>query len=74
MENKKIVMSLGGSLIIPNGVDVDFVKGFVSLIKEYNGKDGNLVFAKRCWGYGRTFYEWRLRKARHLKLKYGKCK
>lgn len=38
MENKKIVMSLGGSLIIPNGVDVDFVKGFVSLIKEYTEK------------------------------------
>jgi len=38
MENKKIVMSLGGSLIIPNGVDVDFVKNFVSLIKEYVSK------------------------------------
>lgn len=38
MENKKIVMSLGGSLIIPNGVDVDFVKNFVTLIKEYVAK------------------------------------
>lgn len=28
-------MSLGGSLIVPNGVDVDFVKPFVELIKEY---------------------------------------
>jgi uridylate kinase len=37
MENKnnKIVISLGGSLIIPNEIDVDFLKLFVSAIKEY---------------------------------------
>lgn len=34
-KNNKIVISLGGSLIVPNGVDVDFVKSFVSLIKDY---------------------------------------
>lgn len=43
MENKKIVMSLGGSLIVPNGVDTDFIKGFVSLIKEYTQKGYRFV-------------------------------
>lgn len=35
MDNKKIVMSLGGSLIVPEGIDTKFVKSFVSFIKEY---------------------------------------
>lgn len=35
MENKKIVMSLGGSLIVPDSIDTNFVKTFVSFIKEY---------------------------------------
>ena len=35
MDNKKIVMSLGGSLIVPEGIDTKFVKAFVSFIKEY---------------------------------------
>jgi uridylate kinase len=34
-KNKKIVMSLGGSLIIPDEVDVEFLKSFVITIKEY---------------------------------------
>lgn len=35
MDNKKIVMSLGGSLIVPEGIDTKFIKSFVSFIKEY---------------------------------------
>ena len=37
-KNNKIVMSLGGSLIIPNGIDADFLKLFISTIKEYVSK------------------------------------
>ncbi len=33
-----IVVSLGGSLIIPDEIDVVFLKSFVSLIKDYVGK------------------------------------
>ncbi len=36
MKNKKyIVISLGGSLIVPNDIDTDFLKTFISMIKEY---------------------------------------
>lgn len=36
MENKKtIVISLGGSLIVPDDVDVDFLKSFKAMIEEY---------------------------------------
>lgn len=37
-KNNKIVMSLGGSLIIPNEIDADFLKLFISTIKEYVSK------------------------------------
>jgi len=33
--NRPIVISLGGSLIIPDDIDVDFIKLFVETIKEY---------------------------------------
>lgn len=33
--NRQIVMSLGGSLIIPDEADIDFLKLFISTIKEY---------------------------------------
>lgn len=42
-EEKKIVISLGGSLIVPNGVDVEFVNSFVSLIKEYVDRGYNFL-------------------------------
>lgn len=37
-QNNKIIISLGGSLIIPEKVDTAFIKSFVSLIKEYVAK------------------------------------
>src|SRR5574344_2121202 len=43
MENKKIVMSLGGSLIVPSEIDSPFVKSFVSFIKEYVDKGYEFV-------------------------------
>lgn len=33
--NRQIVISLGGSLIIPDDIDVDFIKLFVETVKEY---------------------------------------
>ncbi len=32
---KTIVMSLGGSLLVPDEIDVDFIKSFTSFIREY---------------------------------------
>lgn len=45
MENDKktIVMSLGGSLIVPDEIDVDFVKNFTSFIREYTEKGFKFV-------------------------------
>jgi uridylate kinase len=34
-KNKKIVISLGGSLIVPDEIDVLFLNSFISTIKEY---------------------------------------
>jgi uridylate kinase len=38
MNNNQIVMSLGGSLIIPDDADIDFIKSFISFTKEYISK------------------------------------
>lgn len=38
IEKETIIMSLGGSLIIPDEVDTDFLKSFISIIKEYVSK------------------------------------
>ncbi len=32
-EHKNIIISLGGSLVVPDGIDTNFVKGFVDFIK-----------------------------------------
>jgi uridylate kinase len=45
---KKIVISLGGSLIYPDGVDVGFVKDFKKIIEEYIRKD--YIFVVFCGG------------------------
>ncbi len=37
-EKQTIVISLGGSLIVPNEVDIDFLKSFTSTIKDYVAK------------------------------------
>jgi uridylate kinase len=34
-KNKKIVISLGGSLIVPDEIDVPFLNSFIATIKEY---------------------------------------
>ncbi|MCL2758947.1 MAG: UMP kinase [Treponema sp.] len=38
------VISLGGSIVAPTNVDVDFVKNFVSLIRSFIEKDSNRRF------------------------------
>lgn len=44
MSNKKsVVISLGGSLIVPDEINVDFLKDFVSLIIEYTEKGYNFL-------------------------------
>ena len=35
---QKIIISLGGSLITPEEIDVDFLKGFITIIKKYTDK------------------------------------
>ena len=35
LEKKSIVISLGGSLVVPEDINIDFLKPFVSLVKEY---------------------------------------
>jgi len=53
--NNKIVMSLGGSIIIPDEADVNFLKLFVSTIKEYVSKGFNFLIitggGKTCRKY-----------------------
>jgi uridylate kinase len=34
MNSNRIVISLGGSLVVPNGIDADFIRSFVALIKK----------------------------------------
>ncbi len=36
--HKRIVISLGGSIIVPNGIDSDYLRDFVAVIKEYVDK------------------------------------
>lgn len=44
MDNREtVVLSLGGSLIIPDGVDVDFLRNFISFVKDYIKKDFHFV-------------------------------
>jgi len=38
------VISLGGSIVAPNGVDTDFLKGFTDLIKSFIENDSNRRF------------------------------
>ena len=42
-KNKQIIISLGGSLIIPDEIDVEFLKSFVKTITEYVAKDFSFI-------------------------------
>lgn len=54
-KNKKIIISLGGSIVVPDLPDVEYVKSFVSLIKEYVAKDFKFIIivggGKTCRNY-----------------------
>jgi uridylate kinase len=41
--NKHIIISLGGSLIVPNAIDAAFIKSFTELIKEFIAKGFKFV-------------------------------
>ena len=41
--NKTLVMSLGGSLIAPVGIDVDFLKNFKKIIINYTNKGNRVI-------------------------------
>jgi uridylate kinase len=53
--NKHIVISLGGSLIVPHDIDVNFVSNFVNLIKEYAGKGYKFVIITGGGATARTY-------------------
>jgi uridylate kinase len=62
MQNKElIVMSLGGSLIIPDEIDVDFLKIFVETIKSYVSKGFSFLIitggGKICRKYNASLKE-----------------
>lgn len=49
MDRKVTVISLGGSIIAPHGLDVQFLKSFITEIKTYlDGCDSSLIFV--CGG------------------------
>lgn len=53
---KQFVISLGGSLIVPDGIDVPFISAFISLIKEYAAKGYTFIIitggGSVCRNYG----------------------
>lgn len=62
MQNKEqIVMSLGGSLIVPDEIDVEFLKLFVETIKDYIPKGINFLIitggGKICRKYNTSLKE-----------------
>lgn len=62
MSNEKsLVISLGGSLIVPDEVNVDFLKAFVFIINDYVGKGYNFLIitggGKVCRKYNSSLKE-----------------
>ncbi len=61
MEERKIILSLGGSLIVPEEIDTDFIKSFISLIKELIEDGYEFVIitggGKICRNYGNKLKE-----------------
>jgi uridylate kinase len=59
--NRQIVISLGGSLIIPDDIDVDFIKLFVETVKEYVSHGFNFLIitggGKICRKYNNSLKE-----------------
>lgn len=60
-KNNKIVISLGGSLVVPNGVDVNFINSFISLIKDYVSRGFSFLIitggGKVCRDYNNSLRE-----------------
>lgn len=43
LEKKTVIISLGGSLIVPDEIDVDFLRGFYATIKKYINQNFKFV-------------------------------
>ena len=57
--DKNIIISLGGSIIAPDGIDTEFLKNFTKIIKEYVEKGFHFVIitggGKTCRDYNNSF-------------------
>ncbi|MDE2031238.1 MAG: UMP kinase [Patescibacteria group bacterium] len=56
-EKEYIVISLGGSLIVPDEIDVDFLKSFTENIKNYTNKGFNFVIITGGGSTARTYID-----------------
>ena len=65
MHKKTIVISLGGSLIAPNEVDVDFIKKFSELILSHSKKGINFFIITGGGSVARSYIEY----AKNLNIK-----
>ena len=54
-QNEHIVISLGGSLIVPEQIDIDFLRSFVTLIKDYTTKGFHFVIITGGGRISRTY-------------------
>lgn len=52
---KHIIISLGGSLIVPNEIDISFLKSFVKTINEYVGKSFRFIIITGGGRLARTY-------------------
>ncbi len=61
MENKKIIISLGGSIVVPELPNSDYIKSFVSLIKSYVNQGLKFIIivggGKTCRNYQNSLKE-----------------
>lgn len=61
MENKKIIISLGGSIVVPELPNSDYVKSFVGLIKSYVNQGLKFIIivggGKTCRNYQQSLKE-----------------
>ncbi len=59
--NKTFILSLGGSLIVPNQIDIKFLKSFKALIEKFSGKGYKFAIitggGKTCRAYQQSLQE-----------------
>jgi len=57
LENKKVIISLGGSLIAPNGIDVEYLKKFRQFVMDNIQKGFNFILITGGGGPAREYIE-----------------